>query len=181
MRTTVIGLLCDSNQLGAHFVVMPPDHPVCAIFEWTVAREEESKFIGDVESVGVDTHASVGNVGNEAVERRCADPELDLRQTPCRGVSRLSSDRLELMIRSSQVWVASELTPALPVKTYRTGITRSLSRVVKFSLLLSETDAVLMRSPARRSYSPSRAIPFRGMSFDIGGFDLLTRPTPAHP
>jgi hypothetical protein len=133
---------------------MPPDHPVCAIFEWTVAREEESKFIGDVESVGVDTHASVGNVGNEAVERRCADPELDLRQTPtpCRGVSRLSSDRVELMIRSSQLWVASELTPAFPVKTYRAGITQSLSRVLKFSLLLPETDAVLMRSLARRTY-----------------------------
>jgi hypothetical protein len=82
MATTVIGSLRDTNQLGADFVVMPPDHPVCAIFEWTVAREEQSKFIGDVESIGVDTHASIRNVGNEAVERRCANPELDLRQTP---------------------------------------------------------------------------------------------------
>jgi hypothetical protein len=47
--------------------------------ERTVAVEEQPKFVGNFESIGMDTHAPVGDVGNDAVKRRRADPELDLR------------------------------------------------------------------------------------------------------
>ena len=70
----------DTNQLGANFLFTPPNHPVCATLERTIAVEEQSKFVGNFKSIGMDPHAPVGDVGNDAVERRGADPELDLRE-----------------------------------------------------------------------------------------------------
>src|ERR1700693_1585335 len=77
--TPSIGSLRETDQPGAHFPVMPPDHPVCAILERTVSDEEQPEFVGNFESICMDTDAPVGDVGNDAVERRGADPELDLR------------------------------------------------------------------------------------------------------
>jgi hypothetical protein len=83
--------LFDTNQLGANFLVMPPDYFVCAVLEWAIAREQQHEFVWYVESIGMDTYAAIGNVGNDAVNRRGADPELNLRQTSQAMARRLTS------------------------------------------------------------------------------------------
>ena len=49
---------------GADFVALPPDNLVSAILRGTVARKKQYKFIGNFESIKVDAHAAVGNVGD---------------------------------------------------------------------------------------------------------------------
>jgi hypothetical protein len=57
------------------------NHLVCAIPGGPVAGEEQHKLIGNVKSKGIDPYTTTGNIGNEAVARWIALPELDLRQT----------------------------------------------------------------------------------------------------
>jgi hypothetical protein len=60
-------------------MVEPPHNTVCAILGGTVSRKEQYEFIGNVETIGIEPHAAVGNVGHTAVTWRSAIPGLDLR------------------------------------------------------------------------------------------------------
>ena len=66
-----------------------------------IARKEQYKIIGNVESIEVDAHAAVRNVGDEAVGLRPVVPQLYLRHTRkritrCRAfLCRLERARLE--------------------------------------------------------------------------------------
>ena len=68
-------------------MVEPPDHPVYAIPGGPVAGKEQNEFIWNIEFKGINAHAAVGNIGNEAVAWRRAAPKLDFRQT-FKGVAR---------------------------------------------------------------------------------------------
>jgi hypothetical protein len=64
------------------------------------------KFVGKVESISIDPHAGVGNVGNEAVARWIALYELDLRQT-CKGIAaRLAFFLSHRQVHGEQLQVA---------------------------------------------------------------------------
>jgi hypothetical protein len=66
-----------TNQFGADVSAAPPNNPVRAILGKAGARKEQLEFIGNIEPIGIDPHAAVGNVGHEAVTWRGAIPGLD--------------------------------------------------------------------------------------------------------
>jgi hypothetical protein len=70
-----------THQLGADFLAETPDHSVRAIPSGTVTGYEQHEFVGHFAPIEIESHATVGNVDNEAVVWRRADPELDLRQS----------------------------------------------------------------------------------------------------
>src|SRR6204780_5811852 len=78
----------DTNELGAEFLVEPPDHFVFALLGYAVAGEEQHEFIGNVESVNIKPHAAIGNVNENALARQCAVAELNPRHT-VEGTARL--------------------------------------------------------------------------------------------
>jgi hypothetical protein len=81
-------VLGDSTyKLGSNVLILPPDDLVCTILADTIAREEQDEFIQNLETIDMNPHAFGGNIGNEAVARRNANPELD-RCQPSEDVSR---------------------------------------------------------------------------------------------
>src|ERR1700722_2107112 len=78
----------DTNELGAEFLVEAPDHFVFALLGYAVAGEEQHEFIGDVEPVNREPHATVGNVHDDTLTRQCAVAELNPRHT-VEGAARL--------------------------------------------------------------------------------------------
>lgn len=65
---------------------MTPDHPERAALECPAAGQQH-KFLGHMKSVGMDTHAPVGGVCNDAIEWGYVVPELDFRQS-CAALAR---------------------------------------------------------------------------------------------
>src|SRR3984893_11313671 len=67
----------DTDEPGAEFLVVPPDHFVFALLGYAMAGEEQHEFIGNVEPVNMEPHAAVGNVHDNALARQRAVAELD--------------------------------------------------------------------------------------------------------
>src|ERR1700691_6191139 len=76
-----------TDQLGSYVLAEPPDHHVCAIQVGPVANGEQYEFVRNVESKSIDPHAAIGEIGNQAGERRIALTELDFRKAVA-GVAR---------------------------------------------------------------------------------------------
>jgi hypothetical protein len=66
-------------ELRAHVLAVPPDYFICSTL---ALGEEQHEFIENLESVDMNSHAFGGNIGNEAIARRNANPELDSSQLP---------------------------------------------------------------------------------------------------
>src|ERR1700734_3688885 len=71
----------DTNELGAEFLVEPPDHFVFALLGYAVAGEQQHEFIGNVEPLDMEPHAAVGNVYDDTLARQRAVAELNPRRT----------------------------------------------------------------------------------------------------
>jgi len=82
-------------ELGSDVLSLPPDDLVCTIPTDVIAGEEQDKFIQNLESIDMNSHAFGGKVGHEAVARRNANPELDSCQAS-KAVSRYMASFLSV-------------------------------------------------------------------------------------
>jgi hypothetical protein len=58
-----------ANELGADKRIIPPDYLVHAILLRAVAGETKHKFVGYFQSIGINPHAALREVDDEAVAR----------------------------------------------------------------------------------------------------------------
>jgi hypothetical protein len=65
------------NKLGSDLTVDPPDHLV-SLLDNIVAREDQDKFIGNVEPHDINSHTIVRNIQDEALARRSVGADLYL-------------------------------------------------------------------------------------------------------
>ena len=81
VRFTFMSAGASTDKLGSDVVADPPDHFISAINSWTVAGEEQRKFVRDAYSKGIDPHATFGNLRDEAIPRGSAVCRLHFHQT----------------------------------------------------------------------------------------------------
>jgi len=60
----------------------PPNHLVRAVLGEFIAVEEQHEFIENVDSIDMKSNALRGDIGDEAVTRGNANPELDSGELP---------------------------------------------------------------------------------------------------
>jgi hypothetical protein len=69
----------EADKSGADFVAEAPDHLVVALLGNAVRGQDQDEVIGNVEAVDLKLHAAGRDVGNDAIARQCAGPDLNSR------------------------------------------------------------------------------------------------------
>jgi hypothetical protein len=126
-----------SYDLSADVLSLLPDHTVDAVLAGTIAGEKQFEFIGKVESIGINPHAAVGNVGDKAVARRRTIPDLYSGQTREAVTLRLAPLHYIWQGHDARLRIAASperlATDPLKGRDYRTAIAGGVMQSLGFA------------------------------------------------
>ena len=156
----------------------PPNHLVRAVLGEFIAVEEQHEFIENVDSIDMKSNALRGDIGDEAVTRGNANPELDSGELPQAmtggaapfiKIKRAHDARLQVCGRAWRL-----ATAPLSENTYRGALAATLTPVLKFFPHLPEIGAAVSAD------QKAAAVTTLAMSTASAGFSGWTTRCVAH-